>query len=127
MTEKINGRTPEDIKRELKMPCADTTKCVRCTERYYCNLEADALAYIHQLEARIDTLTAKAALFDDAVAAGEKMKRERDAAVEDVKSLCATNYFTGNYCKYCKYNEPDGQCHHHCIPYSAKMDAEAEG
>ncbi len=49
----------------------------------------------------------------------EQLKRERDAAVRDVKSLCATNYFIGNYCAYCKYNEPDGQCHHDCTPYSA--------
>jgi hypothetical protein len=49
----------------------------------------------------------------------EQVRRERDAAVRDVKSLCATNYFSGNYCAYCKYNEPDGQCHHDCTPYSA--------
>ena len=59
-------------------------------------------------------------LIEQLTAELEQVKRERDAAVRDVKSLCATNYFIGNYCAYCKYNEPDGQCFHNCEPYSDK-------
>ena len=36
----------------------------------------------HQLEARNDTLIAKEVLFDEAIAAGAKMQRERDAMYE---------------------------------------------
>lgn len=57
----------------------------------------------------------------------EQVTRERDAAMADVKSLCSTNYFSGNFCHYCKYNEPDGQCHHHCIPYSSEWGWEWRG
>lgn len=57
----------------------------------------------------------------------ERVKRERDAAVDDVKSLCATNYFSGDFCVYCKYREPDGQCFHDCTPYSNKWGWEWRG
>lgn len=50
MNNTINGRTPEEIKKGLEMPCADEIMCKRCRERYNCYLEADALAYIQQLE-----------------------------------------------------------------------------
>ena len=105
-------KTPDEIKKELE----------RCTT-YICGLPycegclygidaekaesdcvdallKDALAYIHQLEARIDTLTAKAVLFDEAVAAGEKMKRERDAAVEDLETMGEARA----YCDTCLHN-----------------------
>lgn len=64
------------------------------------------------------SMSAIADLIEQLTAELEQVKRERDAAVRDVKSLCATNYFSGDYCEYCKYNEPDGQCHHDCTPYS---------
>ena len=57
----------------------------------------------------------------------ERLMRERDAAVADVKSLCATNYFSGDYCAYCKYREPDGQCFHDCTPHSSKWGWEWRG
>lgn len=56
-----------------------------------------------------------------------QVKKERDAAVADVKSLCATNYFSGDFCVYCKYREPDGQCFHDCTPYSSKWGWEWRG
>ena len=51
-------------------------------------MAADAIAYIQQLEARNDTLIAKEVLFDEMLAAGAKMERERDAAVEDLRGRC---------------------------------------
>lgn len=57
----------------------------------------------------------------------EQVKRERDAAVADVKSLCATNYFSGDYCAYCKHRESDGQCFHECTPWSGKWGWEWRG
>lgn len=59
--------------------------------------ERDALAEkCRQLEARNDTLIAKEVLFDEAIAAGAKMQRERDAYFESMKGICAT-------CKKAKY------------------------
>ena len=49
-----------------------------------------------QLEARNDTLIAKEVLFDEAIAAGAKMQRERDAYFDSMKGICAT-------CKKAKY------------------------
>lgn len=61
------AKTPEEIKKGLeKCPNAD---CSLCLSSFHCDLEADALAYIQQLE------------------------RERDAAVQDLKEhgmFCST-------------------------------------
>lgn len=125
-------KTPDEIKNGLEH-CAQSEPCVDCVydrrDFPMCvqRMAEDALAYIQQIEARIDTMTEKAVLFDEAVAAGEKYKRERDAAVEDLKSVVASNYFDGDYCKLCKYKEPDGECYHTCIPYSSKWGWEWRG
>lgn len=66
-------------------------------------------------------------LYEDALAYIQQLERERDAAVADLKSVVASNYYSGKYCKYCKYNEPDGQCHHRCIPYSSEWGWEWRG
>lgn len=63
--------------------------------------ERDALAEkCRQLEARNDTLIAKEVLFDEAVAAGAKMQRERDAAVKEIRDMGA--------CTPCKHY-PNGE------------------
>ena len=84
-------KTPDEIKKGLDTCIGEDERCARCSYIVYgdCRtaLEVDALKYIQQLEARIDTLTAKAALFDEAVAAGEKIKRERDAAVGGLEAI----------------------------------------
>ena len=110
-------KTPEEIKKGLECCAAEWAECEECT---YCdgcvmrggneNLDADALAYIKELEQRL-----------------AQVERERDAAVRDVRSLCATNYFSGDYCEYCKYREPDGQCFHDCTPYSSEWGWEWRG
>ena len=110
MDNKINGRTPEEIKKGL-LQCsedADGCNCEGCPYdlgEFTCKCipanQKDALAYIQHLEAERD-----------------QYRRERDAAERDLKSVVASNYFDGDYCKLCKYKEPDGQCYHHCIPYS---------
>ena len=110
MVDTINGRTPEESK-EAAVCCIklgtmpDFVVCKRCPnlgvvgcKRHVIN---DLLILIQQLEAERD-----------------QYKCERDAAERDLKSVVASNYFDGDYCKLCKYNEPDGQCYHHCIPYS---------
>lgn len=57
MTATINGRTPEEIKKGLeKCPNAD---CTLCLSSFHCDLEADALAYIQQLERERDALFAE--------------------------------------------------------------------
>lgn len=103
--------TPDKIKKGLEC-CGNNTNYCRndCPCLDGCHLanelrqvERDALAYIQQLE------------------------RERDAAVADVKSLCATISFSDNYCEYCKHNEEDGQCRHPCKPYSSEWGWEWRG
>ena len=101
-------KTPDEIKNGLNHCSEDG--CKQCPYKYDCDmadgfsvLAGDALDYIQQLE------------------------RERDAAVEDLKSVVASNYFDGDYCKLCKYNEPDGECYHTCIPYSSKWGWEWRG
>ena len=102
---KVGGKTPEEIKKGLAYCVNDS--CLDCPYdiglRCGDEVMLDALAYIQQLE------------------------RERDAAVTDVKSLCATISFSGTYCEYCKYNEEDGQCHHPCKPYSSEWGWEWRG
>lgn len=90
-------KTPDEIKKGLKL-CGRGCypgcpyKSFECVEE----LSRDGLEYIQQLEARIDTLTAKAVLFDESVAAGEKLKCERDAAIKTLKEI--------GDCKYCKHD-----------------------
>ena len=49
MNNKINGRTPEEIKKGLER-CPSDANCSLCLSGFHCDLEADALAYIQQLE-----------------------------------------------------------------------------
>lgn len=73
----------------------------------------DALEYIEHLEkqnkdlqVRVDALSSKAALFDEAMIMGAKMERERDAAVADIPRACG-------YCKWFEINRGGNmtECH----------------
>ena len=107
-------KTPDEIKKGLEccIPRYESNHWVTCSdecpyrsEGAFCRnvMQNNVRAYIHQLE------------------------RERDAAVEDLKSVVASNYFDGDYCKLCKYKEPDGECYHTCIPYSSEWGWEWRG
>lgn len=50
----------------------------------------------------------------DALACIEYLERELGAALKDIKSLCASNWYT-DYCDFCKYQELGGQCYHDCM------------
>ena len=102
-------KTPDEIKKGLRR-CEDKSQCDWCSLIRECEEDEAAFAYIEQLEQRLS-----------------QVERERDAAVHDVHSLCATNYFSGDYCEYCKYREPDGQCFHDCTPYSSEWGWEWRG
>ena len=95
MKDKINGRTPEEIKKGLEC-CSSNGFCHKCPyDGMPCNnleLEADALAYIQQLE------------------------RERDAAVEDMTELMQLAQF----CRHCKHITEDGVC---TFDFAANKDA----
>lgn len=119
MTTKINGRTPEEIKRGLE--CYNCKTCPY--EKDNCgNVDRDALALIQQLirerdEARndLDTLNYANTELHNVY---EAMKRERDAAVEDIKkysgcSCCANS-------RFCTDPHPDciGCTLEHCPCYS---------
>lgn len=136
-------KTPDHIKKALElcgMLDGDCDNCPYDTAKIYCGdrLQKDALAYITDLEQRLaqadlerDELSLKNLFLKTSLESVMKeytaVKRERDAAVHDVKSLCATNYFSGDFCEYCKYREADGQCFHDCMPYSSKWGWEWRG
>lgn len=88
MTDTINGRTPEEIKKALECCGSKITKCLECPYEGECHLpfgndpESDALTYIQQLE------------------------RERNAAVEDMTELMQLAQF----CRHCKHLTEDGEC-----------------
>ena len=60
------NRTPEEIKKRLQR-CKNNTYCDDCPSEYHCQIEADALAYIQQLESRL-----------------AQVERERDALMHDL-------------------------------------------
>ena len=103
MTTTINGRTPEEIKRGLE--CYNCKTCPYKKDNCG-NVDRDALALIQQLErerdeARNDLDTLNYAI-TELHSAYEAMKRERNAAVEDMKdaTLCG--------CHVCgHYYQPD--------------------
>lgn len=102
-------KSPEEIKKGLEH-CVKLTVCSDCpySECRNCDDELfmDALAYIQQIEARINVLIPQAVLFEEAIAAGEKYKRERDAAVEQLKEVDRIDLFSCSHCK----NEENSVC-----------------
>lgn len=121
MTDTINGRTPEEIKRWLH--CEISQYNHSCEEYYTCyacpnfDLQMDdrddipeaTLAYIQQLERErdearndLDTLSYANTELHSAY---EAMKRERDAAMEDIHEAA----MTGCLCYVCSHNEK-GHC-----------------
>lgn len=112
----INGRTPEEIKKGL-LHCSEDG-CKGCNYEDDCNmadgfsvLAFDALAYIQQLERERDEARNDLDTLNYAVtelhSAYDAMKRERDAAVEDMKHMhlaCETciHYTPGYFCPGCK-------------------------
>lgn len=105
-------KTPREIKRGLRHCSEDGCKECNYEEDCYMAdgfsvLAFDALSCIQQLEnkvqlleARNDSLAAKAALFDEAMAAGAKMERERDAALDKLSELLS--YASGG-----RFSKPD--------------------
>lgn len=110
---KINGRTPEEIKRGLEY-CIRGGNCGACSYDIGCAacivyLEADALVYIQQLEAElaearkdIDMLGEQAIALDSAY---DAMKRERDAAVKDLETMGEDRA----YCDTCLHNNTNSK------------------
>ena len=102
--DKINGRTPEEIKKGLECRKRWGTSCnLDCSE---CDvfipgmngtiLASDTLAYIQQLEERVVDLNKTS----------KELERERDAAVEDMTELMQLAQF----CRHCKHLTEDGEC-----------------
>ena len=101
MSNTINGRTPEEIKKGLECCSVDGLSCSNCSYCVSCDadihaLERDALAYIQQLENHIGELTEMV----------HQLERERDAAVSDLENnkRCETciNYTPGYFCLGCR-------------------------
>ncbi len=83
-------KTPDEIKKYLAN-CDDKSECSACYSEWRCKREADALAYIQQLEAEL-----------------EAVKRERNAAVHDLSKA-------RDCCHFCKhdavYTSVCDECH----------------
>jgi hypothetical protein len=106
MTDTINGRTPEEIKQAAHCVAWDESHCDDCAYRTYedCSASAvaDLLMYVQQLErerdeARNDLDTLNYAN-TELHSAYEAMKRERDAAVKQLRK-------GGRACNTCKFSE----------------------
>lgn len=96
-------RTPEEIKKMLKR-CSNAD-CSLCMSSFYCDIEAEALEYIQQLEHQIGELTEKVAQLEAAQSAAETFRRERDALLADLKEAAKMD------CSTCKdYAPEDGWC-----------------
>ena len=89
-------KTPDEIKKMLKK-CRNAD-CGLCRSSDYCDIKAEALEYIQQLEHQIGELTEKVAQLDH-------VTRERDALLEIVKELGECNYCKHN--SYCPHTIPD--------------------
>lgn len=80
-------------------------------------------AQIEQLERQNAELAARIEL---GKVLEEQLKRERDAAISDLKDVIEVADGV-NYCQYCKHNDDDGQCHHPCNPYAGESGWEWRG
>lgn len=99
-------KKPEEIKKGLEC-CNTYNYCQQCPyDKAYgswaCTVErnADALAYIQQLEK-------KAALYDEGVADALQLERERDAAVKDMQMIVETDNCKCETCGHCAFDEED--------------------
>ena len=79
--DKINGRTPEEIKRGLEYCISESV--LSCDECPYAGKPCDSMQ-----------------MLKDAIALIQQLERERDAAVEDARR--------SNNCKICKHNKKWG-------------------
>lgn len=100
MSDKFNGRTPDEIKKRLEKPCEDKSECKWCIGAYHCGLEEDALTLIRQLERERDEAYRDIDLLDAQVTAlegaYEAMKHEREVLVRSLKRKLFG-------CEFCKH------------------------
>lgn len=94
MSNTINGRTPEEIKKGLE--CSHTKHCIFKSCPYYAQDE-ESSACIDQ--SRADALFLINQLQEDK----KQLKAERDAAVLDLEMCCSCEVCTRS-CKYDKVN-----------------------
>lgn len=124
MNDKINGRTPEEIKKGLELCAKCSTFCSHVCPYYElveCGaaVKIDTLALIQQLErerdeARNDLDTINYANIE-LHSAYEAMKRERDAAVNDMRELISRMNAGEDVmaCEYCA--KRFGVCNCNCL------------
>lgn len=109
MTDTINGRTPEEIKKGLAHCATEGSSCKGCAFCADCDvdiyaIERYAIAYIQQLEDGIKLLRAyNKGTLQKIV----QLERERNAAVKAVGKL-ADNCDRSIACEYCEFR--DYQC-----------------
>lgn len=91
MKDKINGRTPEEIKNGLST-CTQSGDCPNCPYETDCKEHAESG----------DNLWLGEPAMADALAYIQQLERERDAAVEQLKAVDVNSYFE---CAHCKREE----------------------
>jgi hypothetical protein len=102
MTNTINGRTPEEIKKGLE--CSHTKRCIFKSCHYYAQDEESSVCID---QSRADALFLINQLQEDK----KQLERERDAAVEAAHGVCkACIHFNGHYppgdiMSCCKFEE----------------------
>lgn len=124
MTEKIRK-----IVAALRSECTDRATCAECPAYEYCHGEGgisldDAAADL--IEELSEALKGAHAVCETARQELEKVKRERDAAVRDLREVIE-NADGVPFCTYCKHQEDDGQCHHPCNSYAGESGWEWRG
>ena len=104
-------KTPDEIKKGLECCVLDDYPCGKgcpykkqcLTQHRYEEIDYDALAYIKQLEAHNAELIEKV----------EKLKTERDAAVETIYEM--SKCITEDVCEWCDGVECERLCMQHTI------------
>lgn len=105
-------KSPEEIKKMLKKcPNAD---CSLCQSRFHCDIEAEALEYIQQLEHRIGELAANVAQLEAAqpkwISVNERMPETYDDGSVDAVlvtdgSFIHMAYFSCGKWRFCESGE----------------------
>lgn len=102
-------KTPDEIKKMLER--CPNANCSRCQTRFNCDIEAEALEYIQQLEHHIGELTEKVAQLEAAqpkwISVKERLPKELEVVLtyvrnNEVSCLYVSYMYDGVWWRACK-------------------------